>query len=100
MTEQEMLENLDEIWTFGHEPTDKQREAVSMAMDAVEELQKYHAIGTVEECQEARKKQQAITPITNQHWYACPECGSTRSIKQKHSYCHECGQALDWGEVL
>jgi len=63
MTEQEMLEELDDIWTFGHEPTDRQREAVSMAMDALEELKQYREIGTVEEI----KRMQRYSALAKKH---------------------------------
>lgn len=36
-------------------------------------------------------------PIANKYYYFCPKCGSRRSIKQKHNYCHDCGQAFNWG---
>lgn len=55
MTEQEMMEELDEIWTFGHEPTDKQRDALHMAMNALEELKRYREIGTLEEVNRMQK---------------------------------------------
>ena len=35
-------------------------------------------------------------PIVNTYYYFCPACGSRRSIKQKHNYCHDCGQAFNW----
>ncbi|WP_343250598.1 hypothetical protein [Diplocloster hominis] len=35
-------------------------------------------------------------PVVNKYYYFCPACGSRRTIKQKHNYCHDCGQALDW----
>lgn len=35
-------------------------------------------------------------PVVNAYFYFCPTCGSRRSIKQKHNFCHDCGQALEW----
>lgn len=35
-------------------------------------------------------------PEVNNYYYFCPNCGCRRSIKQKHNYCHDCGQALEW----
>lgn len=46
----------------------------------------------------ALKKQDKLNPVSNKYYYFCPNCGSRRSIRQKHNFCHDCGQALDWGE--
>nr|DAY83190.1 MAG TPA: DNA-directed RNA polymerase [Caudoviricetes sp.] len=35
-------------------------------------------------------------PVVNTYYFFCPNCGSRRSIKQKHNFCHDCGQALEW----
>lgn len=35
-------------------------------------------------------------PMTTNHYYACPSCGSCRSIRRKYDYCQNCGQAIDW----
>lgn len=35
-------------------------------------------------------------PVVNRYYYFCPACGSRRTIKQMHNYCHDCGQAFDW----
>lgn len=42
-------------------------------------------------------KASAKKPNITLNFYACPFCGSCRSIKQKHNYCQDCGQKLDWG---
>lgn len=34
--------------------------------------------------------------ISNSYHYICPACRSVRSIRQKHDFCHDCGQALSW----
>ena len=47
---------------------------------------------------EALRKQIPIKVIVNEAYYSCPVCGTIRSIKQKHNFCHDCGQALDWEE--
>lgn len=46
----------------------------------------------------ALEKQIGLKPVTNQYYYFCPKCGTRRSIKQKHNYCHDCGQKLDWSQ--
>lgn len=45
---------------------------------------------------EALRKQIPIKVIVNEAYYSCPVCGTIRSIKQKHNFCHDCGQALEW----
>lgn len=52
MTENEIIENLDDIWAFGHEPADEERLAANKAIDLIQELQQYRATGTVEEIKE------------------------------------------------
>lgn len=83
------------------------REAYDAAVNAIEELQQYRAIGTVEECREAREKQREKSPDV---WgdgysegemvydmYDCPSCGEGYEINgEKYNYCPNCGQALDW----
>jgi len=33
---------------------------------------------------------------SNGYHYICPACGSVISIRQKHKFCHDCGQELGW----
>jgi len=73
-----------------------QNELKDMAESALEEIRQYQAIGTVEECREAREKQIPKKPAMNQFYYFCLDCGACRSIRQKHLFCHDCGQKLDW----
>ena len=63
-------------------------------------LNQYEAIGTIEECREARRKQEPIRPITYQgtNRADCPVCGATvRGIKDHFGdWCSKCGKHLDW----
>lgn len=43
------LLKIDEIWTFGHEPTENERLAANKAITLIQELQQYRTIETVEE---------------------------------------------------
>ena len=83
------------------------RESLDMAIIALKEVQQYRAIGTVEECREAVKKQEAKEYIMNsfRDWddYKCPSCGQTRLTIYKRGpmnfgkvteYCDRCGQKL------
>lgn len=79
--------------------------------DALEEFNQYRAIGTLEECREAREKQRVKKPsvLVNDHdvkighaiykkgtkTYKC-DCGGW--IGKIHKFCPDCGQAIDWME--
>lgn len=47
---------------------------------------------------EALEKQLPKKPQTSKAYYGCPDCTTIRSLRQKHNYCHNCGQRLDWSE--
>lgn len=84
------------------------REVARAAISALEELQQYREIGTVEECREAVKKQKLKTPgrtgMDEQDCYICPNCGADigniDDYFPRDRYCHECGQAIQWNENL
>lgn len=75
----------------------KAYEDMEMAINALEEIQQYRAIGTVEEYWEAREKQWVKDIIHNpdggvdKDWL-CPTCGKFCSPYSKH--CQNCGQAV------
>ena len=75
-------------------------EDMKNAIQALEEVEQYRALGTVEELKEAREKQVAKKPKSEQYFYGvldrCPVCEGRLYYEQK--YCDECGQALKWGE--
>ena len=83
------------------------REVSRVAISALEEIQQYREIGTVEECQESREKQipkECIIDSCPDHThYKCPSCGQIELSIYKHGfprlgritkYCENCGQAL------
>lgn len=47
---------------------------------------------------EALEKQLPKKPQISKAYYGCPDCTTIRSLRQKHNYCHNCGQRLDWSE--
>ena len=79
---------------------------VKIALECMQEVEQYRALGTVEELKEAREKQVAKkikvckTPNTSfgkaRTYYVCPNCGAKMCCDWKH--CFECGQALKWGD--
>lgn len=89
--------------------SDVSNEASKLAIKALEEIQKYRAIGTVEECREARRKQQAkkiknrkLLRDFNKTVYSmrgdCPSCGKEELLSVNTNYCTTCGQKLAWYE--
>lgn len=70
--------------------------AYDMAIKALEEIQQYRAIGTVEECQEATEKQKAKKyerGLDND--VRCPVCGTYTTDIFEHRFCTYCGQRLE-----
>ena len=72
------------------------------AIKALEEVQQYRAIGTLEECLAAVEKQEAKKPVTYKgtNRADCPICGATvRGISKPFGdWCSNCGQKLDWSD--
>jgi len=79
-------------------------DALQVAIKALEELQQYRTIGTVEECRAAVEKQtvkkvKSISQVKDGDSYGgligrCPCCGDI--LEEDTVYC-DCGQRLDWG---
>lgn len=90
------LQNIVEYWTY--KPTEV--EAAKMAIAALEEIQQYRAIGTVEECREAVEKQKLKNPVKDKyHHNCCPNCGWIVSGEGGYGeefcpHCENCGQAI------
>ena len=81
-------------------------EALEIAKQALEEIQRYREIGTVEECREAVEKQKPKVPDYEGDGYAdgymvydtwiCPNCGKKYEVDyDDYKHCPECGQAID-----
>lgn len=88
-------------------------QAILIAAQALEEIQQYREIGTVEECREAREKQipkkpkdsLKIDPVIDGNgayvdadttlYILCPNCGELVGIDEDiDRFCRECGQAI------
>lgn len=72
-------------------------EAVKMGIQALEEIQQYRAIGTVQQCKEAVEKSQEMklrppTVGTFDYKGVCPVCGNY--ILLSENYCSKCGQKV------
>lgn len=106
MTEQEAKEVLEnELTAISYTLNDQfkgEYKALSIAISALEEIQQYRALGTVEELREAREKQIWKKPIRND-LCTCPSCGTHNEIFKKRRntvnsdivYCWHCGQAVE-----
>lgn len=97
--EQEVCEECD---IYGNCHTDC-KDAAVVAIKALEEIQQYREIGTVEECREGAEKQKPKKPekVTNssiRHTddYICPNCGKHFTGTGIAEYCYHCGQAIQW----
>ena len=108
MTEKEAIKKVKEFGLY-HAIGDLPNSALTvkafkMAVAALEEIQQYRTIGTVEECQEARERQRAKKPIMHKDTNRadCPICGATvRGIKEPFGdWCSKCGQNLYWSETV
>jgi len=77
------------------------QEAKTVAVQAIEEIQQYRAIGTLEECRAAVEKQTdekptAVLGTFGGTEYECKNCGS--DVCYGDEYCRWCGQKLDWSD--
>lgn len=108
MTEKEARRILDvRISRFDH--AQDVNEALEIAKQALEEIQQYREIGTVEECRAAMEKQKPKKPDYEGDGYAdghmvydtwiCPCCGKKYEVDyDDYKRCPECGQVIDWSE--
>ena len=76
--------------------------AVEKAILLIKELEKYRAIGSVEEFKALKEKQIAKKPLGEYTQCKCSVCGRrVRSGRGSSSFvrdnfCQRCGQAIDW----
>ena len=108
MTENEAIEELQasiELAKMCTQNYERKREiqGYEMAIKALEEIQQYRAIGTVEECREAIEKQKSKKPTeqyrlgTSGRGGKCPSCKDHIDRSVCAMYC-DCGQKLDWSD--
>lgn len=82
--------------------------AYEMAIKALEAVQQYREIGTVEECRELAEKQKPEKPdyegdgydnngnIIYDTWI-CPTCGARYEVDyDDYKHCPDCGQKIAW----
>lgn len=105
----------DAIWEIAdkQDALKKINEACLLACEAMDELQEYKKLGSLEEIREAAEKQKPKRPMSGveKSWghekeaHICPVCDyylpQTYFIgegNKKITYCDNCGQAIDWSE--
>lgn len=99
MTEQEVIKEMMGASVMVLSNEKKFSSSMRVAMKALEDVQQYRAIGTVDECRVAVEKQKPMKPLEfDGHWYKCPKCGKYAG-GLKGNYCHSCGQAIDWSDL-
>ena len=91
----------------------KNIDVLKIAISAMQELQEYKKLGTLEEVQDAVERQQAKKPVVgadvmvgrdddgNPIWendYACAECGM--GIAPEYVCCPYCETVIDWSEGI
>lgn len=88
----DLIMTIKDLWELNH----TQKKTI---IKALEEIQQYRALGTVEELREAKHKQTPKLDFVAKIG-KCPGCGNL-DIAHRYKlqkYCGECGQRLDWSE--
>lgn len=120
MTEKEAIKIIKGAWSLMCQTNIRfdfvadYREAAEMAIKALNEVQQYQEIGTVEECRKAVEKQkpekpeiytdtiQTMSSSFNRDVYLCSRCGQFigNIDDDLPNYCNYCGQRIDenWRE--
>lgn len=100
MTESEAIEAIQFDLKIGGEiHSQVLRDAIDVAIKALEEVQKYREIGSIEECRASREKQIAKKPdFTEDKEFALCHCCNGKGLLNKQKYCDNCGQKLDWSD--
>lgn len=109
MTENEAKLILEEIKQLGdtmYDYSGNYMKALDIAIKALEEVQEYRKLGTVEEVGEAVEKTKPMNPeitdvSTGTKYMKCPKCKLTTVIYNEMivGYCPKCGQRLESEEL-
>ena len=94
MTEKDAIKIIKEEKSW--ESDNRKIDAFILAIDALEKIQQYREIGTLEECRVSMEKQKPHKwerGIEND--VRCPFCGTMTTKTYEHKYCSFCGQRLE-----
>ena len=80
---------------------ERKMDFLKTVISAMQELQEYKQLGTLEEVMDMVEKQkeerpQKVLGIFGGEEYECRECGNT--VEYMDEYCKWCGKKLDWSE--
>lgn len=107
LAEEEVCEECNYYHSCDHT---NQADMARIAISAMQELQEYKQLGTLEEIKNAVDKQIPKSPTYEGDGYApdgsfvwdewlCPHCGSRYEVEyDDYDYCPNCGQHIDWSE--
>lgn len=103
MRENEAIEYFYRKMECGDIKNDTEQLVYEETISVLEEIQKYRALGTVEELREAIEKQRAKKGISKKGFAIIhnerPTCGYNLFGNIPSAYCPNCGQYIDWSEV-
>ena len=86
-------------------------EVYEIAIQALEDIQKYRTIGTVEECRTAMERKIPKKPMYEgdccddcgnliYDTWICPNCGERYEVDyDDYDFCPNCGERLDWSDA-
>ncbi len=104
MIENKLIECYKRAMEIHKEEFGEDSEAIDLykiTIELIEEIQQYRAIGTVEECWEARKKQGKVCEpeyLGENVAIGCRDgkCDCGNIVRSYQNFCDDCGIKLEW----
>lgn len=110
MDYQEAIKTLQAMYDLSDHPMSEismeEAEAINIAISAMQELQEYRKLGTLEEVRYVVEKQRAKEPLLGGNTdkltgdiRICPYCSGVVGVDDiRTEFCADCGQAIDWSD--
>ena len=76
--------------------TDCDKEPLDIAIQTLEEIKQYRAIGTVEEFKALKEKAEPKKVIRVGEHFGFWKCNCGSVVYKSQDYCGDCGQRLSW----